>query len=120
MCTDSTPAGHLPPVPHDVEPDIEISLEPVDSVVVTTLIDNVTDAFMPDQGPARRPVLGDGPRRPAAVMAGGQVPDALIAEHGFSVLVTVTKAGREHRFPFDTPPVDQLLFDDLNASGELR
>ena len=34
-------------------------------------------------------------------MAGGQVPDALIAEHGFSVLVTVTKAGREHRFLFD-------------------
>ena len=34
-------------------------------------------------------------------MAGRQVPDALIAEHGFSVLVTVTKAGREHRFLFD-------------------
>jgi 7,8-dihydropterin-6-yl-methyl-4-(beta-D-ribofuranosyl)aminobenzene 5'-phosphate synthase len=34
-------------------------------------------------------------------MAHGYVPDALIAEHGFSVLVTVTKAGREHRFLFD-------------------
>ena len=29
------------------------------------------------------------------------MPDALIAEHGFSVLVTVTKAGREHRILFD-------------------
>jgi 7,8-dihydropterin-6-yl-methyl-4-(beta-D-ribofuranosyl)aminobenzene 5'-phosphate synthase len=26
----------------------------------------------------------------------------LVAEHGFSVLVTVTKAGSEHRFLFDT------------------
>ena len=41
------------------------------------------------------------PRRPLAMMADGQVPDALIAEHGFSVLVTVTKAGQEHRFLFD-------------------
>ena len=68
-----------------------------DSVLVTTLMDNLTDNFMPDQGPARRVGLGSGPRRPAAVMADGQVPDALIAEHGFSMRVTVTKAGREHR-----------------------
>jgi 7,8-dihydropterin-6-yl-methyl-4-(beta-D-ribofuranosyl)aminobenzene 5'-phosphate synthase len=89
-------------VRHDFEPDVEIELDPVDAVVVTTLMDNVTDSLMPDQGPARRPALGQGPRRPAAVMEGGQSPDALIAEHGFSVLVTVTKAGREHRFLFDT------------------
>ena len=38
---------------HDVEPAIEIDLEPVDSVAVTTLMDNVTDVLMPDQGPAR-------------------------------------------------------------------
>jgi len=88
-------------VRHDFEPDAEISLEPVDSVVVTTLMDNLTDVFMPDQGPARRPGLGTGPMRPAPVMAEGQVPDSLLAEHGFSVLVTVAKAGREHRFLFD-------------------
>ena len=35
------------------------------------------------------------------MMAEGQAPDSLIAEHGFSVLVTVTKAGHEHRFLFD-------------------
>ena len=56
---------------------------------------------MTDQGPARRVGIGRGPRRPSALMAGEQVPDVLIAEHGFSVLVTVTKAGREHRFLFD-------------------
>jgi 7,8-dihydropterin-6-yl-methyl-4-(beta-D-ribofuranosyl)aminobenzene 5'-phosphate synthase len=101
MCTDDGPGGHQTAVLHDFEPDVEIDLEPVDSVVVTTLMDNVTDLLMTDQGPARRPGLGGGRRRQAPLMAGGEVPDALIAEHGFSVLVTVTKAGREHRFLFD-------------------
>ena len=76
-------------------------LDPVDSVVVTTLIDNVTDVFMPDPGPARRAGPGSGPWRRSAVMEEAQIPDALVAEHGFSALVTVTKAGREHRFLFD-------------------
>ena len=88
-------------VRHDFEPDVEITLEPVDAVVVTTLMDNVTDVTMPSQGPARRPGIGQGPSRPVAVMEEGQGPDALVAEHGFSVLVTVTKAGQEHRFLFD-------------------
>ena len=100
MCMDDSTAGQRPPLLHDVDPALEIDLEPVDSVVVTTVMDNVTDIFMPDQGPARRPPLS-GPKRPARLMNDGAVPDALIAEHGFSVLVTVTKAGREHRFLFD-------------------
>jgi 7,8-dihydropterin-6-yl-methyl-4-(beta-D-ribofuranosyl)aminobenzene 5'-phosphate synthase len=99
MCTDDGPGGQFPPLRHDFEPAITIGLEPVDSVVVTTLMDNLTDIFMPDQGPARRP--RSSARRPAPLMDGRDVPDALIAEHGFSVLVTVTKAGREHRFLFD-------------------
>ena len=100
VCTDDSPGSQFPSVLHETEPAIEIDLEPVDSVVVTTLMDNVTDMLMPDQGPAHR-VRPVGPWRPAAVMDGGQVPDALIAEHGFSVLVTVTKNGRDHRFLFD-------------------
>jgi 7,8-dihydropterin-6-yl-methyl-4-(beta-D-ribofuranosyl)aminobenzene 5'-phosphate synthase len=101
VCTDHGPAAQVPPVWHEVEPAVEIALEPVDSVVVTTLMDNVTDIFMPDQGPARRPGAGRGPSRPAPMMTAGHVPDALIAEHGFSVLVTVSRAGREHRLLFD-------------------
>jgi 7,8-dihydropterin-6-yl-methyl-4-(beta-D-ribofuranosyl)aminobenzene 5'-phosphate synthase len=31
-----------------------IPLEPVDAVTVTTLVDNVTDLLLPDQGPATR------------------------------------------------------------------
>jgi 7,8-dihydropterin-6-yl-methyl-4-(beta-D-ribofuranosyl)aminobenzene 5'-phosphate synthase len=90
-----------PHVLHDFDPGVVFDLEPVDSVTVTTLMDNVTDIFMPDQGPARRPPIGSGRRRPAATMEGGQAPDALLAEHGFSVLVTVAKKGSRHQFLFD-------------------
>ena len=50
MCTDDSPASLAAAVRHDVEPAIEIDLEPVDSVVVVTLMDNVTDNLMADQG----------------------------------------------------------------------
>ena len=102
MCTNNSTIGPLPgPLPPEAEPLLRIDLDPVDSVVVTTLIDNVTDALMPDQGPARRVGIGREHARPAAAMDGGTVPDALIAEHGFSALVTISKAGREHTFLFD-------------------
>src|ERR1700739_1175189 len=106
VCTDDTPAGHIHPAPllHDFEPSVTFDLEPVDSVTVTTLMDNITDIFMPDQGPAHRPPPGTGGRRPAAVMEGGLAPDALLAEHGFSVLVTVAKNGSPHHVPFRAGP----------------
>jgi hypothetical protein len=43
-------------------------------VVVTTVMDNVVDLFMPDQGPAHRVGLrGTVGRRPATLMASGDV-----------------------------------------------
>lgn len=113
MCVDESPASQVPAVLHDFEPDVEINLEPVDSVVVTTLMDNVSDMLMPDQGPARRVGIGSGPWRPAALMEDGQTPDTLVAEHGFSVLVTVTKGGSEHRFLFDTGASPDGVADNM-------
>jgi len=78
-----------------------IPLEPVDSLTVTTLVDNVTDNLLPDQGPATRPSIKNAPRVPARFLAGGDTDDALRAEHGFSALVTITKADRETRVLFD-------------------
>ena len=101
MCVNDSPPAGRPVVLHDVGPVPRIDLEPVDSVEVTTLMDNVTDIFMPDQGPARRPGPVAGVTRPSTIMAGGRVPDALIAEHGFSMLVTVRKGGSAHRVLFD-------------------
>ena len=65
MCTDDGPGPPLAgAVLHDVEPVLQIDLEPVDSVVVTTVMDNLTDVFMPDQGPARRPAPPQRRRHP--------------------------------------------------------
>ena len=105
MCTDD--ATGIPPVTltaeqFDAVTAEHVTLEPVNSVVVTTLIDNVTDMFMPDQGPARRGRASRGPARPVSTMDGGEGLDPLVAEHGFAALVTITKAGREHTFLFDT------------------
>jgi 7,8-dihydropterin-6-yl-methyl-4-(beta-D-ribofuranosyl)aminobenzene 5'-phosphate synthase len=103
MCTGDTPAAHQPPqLLHDFEPRVVFDLEPADSVTVTTLMDNVTDIFMPDQGPAHRAPIGTGGRRPVATMEGGQGPSSLLAEHGFSVLVTVSRNGSRHQILFDT------------------
>jgi 7,8-dihydropterin-6-yl-methyl-4-(beta-D-ribofuranosyl)aminobenzene 5'-phosphate synthase len=117
VCVDNSPAAQVPATLHDFEPDVEIDLEPVDSVVVTTLMDNVADNLMPDQGPARRVRLGSGPSRPCAVMENGQAPDGLIAEHGFSALVTVTKNGREHRFLFDAGTSPDGVTENMRRLG---
>ncbi|MFI5083338.1 MAG: hypothetical protein ACHQCE_19870 [Streptosporangiales bacterium] len=79
MCTDDSPASVAAAVRHDVEPAFEIDLEPVDSVTVVTLMDNVTDNLMADHGPARRADPTRSPRRPLAMMADGQVPALLAA-----------------------------------------
>lgn len=101
MCVDHSPPAGRPAVLHDVGPVQQIELEPVDSVEITTLMDNVTDIFMPDQGPARRPGPVIGPTRPSTIMVGGLAPDALVAEHGLSMLVTVHKGGSMHRVLYD-------------------
>ncbi len=69
-----------------------IALQPVDALTVTTLIDNVTDLLLVDEGPAKRPPL---------LLGGGPTGDALRAEHGFSCLVTIEKGGRAVRVLFD-------------------
>jgi len=82
---------------------LSIPLLPVDSLVVTTLVDNVFDLFMPDLGPAHRLAPGgDGKTLPVATMVGGLVPDQLIAEHGLSLLLTITRDGQSHQLLFDS------------------
>ena len=66
-----------------------IRLEPVDALTVTTLVDNVTDILLADEGPARRPPIGSGPRVPASVLIDREAFDALRAEHGFAALHVV-------------------------------
>jgi 7,8-dihydropterin-6-yl-methyl-4-(beta-D-ribofuranosyl)aminobenzene 5'-phosphate synthase len=75
-------------------------------------MDNVTDSLMPDQGPAHRPFNAGG-RRPTATMDEGWGLDALIAEHGFSMLVTVDKGGVEHRVLFDAGTSPDGVVDNM-------
>lgn len=77
-----------------------LHLEAVDSVTITTLVDNVTDVFMPAQGPAQRAPLTALPRR-AVTMLETPAPDQLIGEHGFSALISVQRGSDEHRVLFD-------------------
>jgi 7,8-dihydropterin-6-yl-methyl-4-(beta-D-ribofuranosyl)aminobenzene 5'-phosphate synthase len=82
----------------------QISVTPVDSVSITTLVDNYVDALLLDQGPAKRPGFptADTPRLKVSVLEEGTTADAPLAEHGFSALIGFTREGREHRVLFDT------------------
>ena len=48
-----------------------IALEPVDEVVITTLVDNSYDALMGDTGPARRAPFARGRQCPGTAVRGG-------------------------------------------------
>jgi 7,8-dihydropterin-6-yl-methyl-4-(beta-D-ribofuranosyl)aminobenzene 5'-phosphate synthase len=79
-----------------------IPLVPVDSVSITTLMDNSVDMLLMDQGPAKRPRPGPGsPRVQAPLLEPGEAIDALLAEHGFSALISIQKDGAERRVLFD-------------------
>ena len=100
-------------------PDALIPLEPVDSVSITCLIDNVSDMLLQNQGPAKRPSLGDpeAPRVPAAYLESGETADALHAEHGFSALISVDTGGREHRVLFDAGLTPGGLAENMRRLG---
>jgi 7,8-dihydropterin-6-yl-methyl-4-(beta-D-ribofuranosyl)aminobenzene 5'-phosphate synthase len=90
-----------------------IALQPVDALTVTTLVDNVTDSLLVDQGPAKRPHMAASPRTPARFLAGGDTDDALRAEHGFSVLVTIAKGGQTTRVLFDAGRTPDGLVENM-------
>jgi 7,8-dihydropterin-6-yl-methyl-4-(beta-D-ribofuranosyl)aminobenzene 5'-phosphate synthase len=96
-----------------------IALEPVDSVTVTTLVDNVTDILLVDEGPAKRPPLAMSgyPSVPARFLEGGETGDALRAEHGFSCLVAIAKAGRTTRILFDAGLTPDGLVENMRRLG---
>src|SRR5215469_11293075 len=103
MCDTTTVTAAVPVTATATEdtPFPHIPLEPVEAVTITTLVDNVSDMLAVDKGPAKRPFTGDAPRVPSPMFEEGWVPQAPIAEHGFSALVTVQRAGQTHRILFD-------------------
>jgi len=89
-----------------------IAPEPVDALTVTTLVDNVSDILLADEGPARR--------APFALATTGNV---LRAEHGFSALVAITKGERTTRVLFDAGITPDGMIENMRrleiAPGEI-
>jgi 7,8-dihydropterin-6-yl-methyl-4-(beta-D-ribofuranosyl)aminobenzene 5'-phosphate synthase len=79
-----------------------IALAPVDEVTITTLVDNSYDGLMADMGPARRRPMARTPRVPAPHFEGGETVPGLVAEHGFSAMVTVRRGDVSHTLALDT------------------
>jgi 7,8-dihydropterin-6-yl-methyl-4-(beta-D-ribofuranosyl)aminobenzene 5'-phosphate synthase len=115
-------AGSVEPVPvaavsEETEPRLTIPLEPVDGIVITTLIDNVTDLLAVNQGPAIRPFIGDARHRSSTVFEDDWTMQGLIAEHGFAALITVTVGGSTHRLLFDAGLSPDGLVSNMRALG---
>ena len=123
MCSTDTPppagfATGAPAAAEETAPRLAIPLEPVDSVTVTTLVDNVADMLAADTGPARRPTIADGGVRvDSPLFEGGWMVQGLVAEHGFSALVTVTKGGDTHHLLFDAGLSPHALATNMRILG---
>ena len=99
-----------------------VELEPVDRVEITILMDNVTDALLVDQAAVTRinwpkALLGALPKTAARACPGTGVPDALIAEPGFSALVRVEKDGRRRTLLFDTGVSPGGMVENMRRLG---
>jgi 7,8-dihydropterin-6-yl-methyl-4-(beta-D-ribofuranosyl)aminobenzene 5'-phosphate synthase len=99
-----------------------IELEPVDRVEITVLMDNVTDPLLVDQQAVARmswpkALAGGLPTAGARVSPDTGVPDALIAEPGFSALVRIEKAGRQRTLLFDTGVSVNGMVENMRRLG---
>jgi 7,8-dihydropterin-6-yl-methyl-4-(beta-D-ribofuranosyl)aminobenzene 5'-phosphate synthase len=99
-----------------------IELAPVDRIRITILIDNLTDPLLVDQeGVVRvnwpRAINGRLPRAGSQVSPDTGVPDALIAEPGFSALVRVDVGGRERTILFDTGVSPNGMAENMRRLG---
>jgi 7,8-dihydropterin-6-yl-methyl-4-(beta-D-ribofuranosyl)aminobenzene 5'-phosphate synthase len=100
----------------------EISLDPVERLRLTILMDNVTDPLLADAGPVTRlswpkALAGGLPTVAAQTTDGNAVPDALIAEPGFSALVRIEKGGRERTLLFDTGVSPTGMVENMRRLG---
>lgn len=100
----------------------QLSLEPVTGVRMTILMDNVTDALIPDQDSVIRiswpkALARSAPHVPTRFVTGDGVPDALIAEPGFSALLRIDKDGRDRTLLFDTGVSPTGMVENMRRMG---
>ena len=99
-----------------------IELEPVDRIQLTVLMDNVTDPLLVDQDRVTRlnwpkALLGAVPRAGSRTSPDDGVPDALVAEPGFSALVRLRKGERERTLLFDTGVSPGGMVENMRRLG---
>ncbi|CAN5583709.1 MBL fold metallo-hydrolase [soil metagenome] len=112
--TEAAASAPRPVVGAAVDP---IVLEPVDDIVITTLMDNSYDALMSDTAVARRtPFAKIGEVAGPQFLAGRTVP-GLLAEHGFSALVTIRRGGTSHTVLFDTGVSPEGMATNIERLG---
>jgi len=121
MCQDHAHDHHEADhsAPRTVEGDAidPIGLEPVDEVIVTMLVDNSYDGLLPDEGPAVRGGLVKSPDVTSTIMADGITKAGLVAEHGFSALVTTRRGDSIHTLLFDTGVSPNGMADNMERLG---
>ncbi|MGI5133699.1 hypothetical protein [Streptomyces sp. CA-106110] len=103
-----------------------IHLEPVDEVEITILVDNVYDALLGGDERTRRAPFSVGVK-PAPHFEEGESFVGLVAEHGFSALVTIKRLGHTSSLLFDAglSPTGMVVnadrlgvrFDDLQRDS---
>lgn len=125
MCTEPNHGpGAVSPAAIRPEPDAPlsdpVSLTPVDVVTLTTLVDNTTDLLLSDQGRVHRHNLAAAARRPrlaANLLDPAEAYDVPLAEHGFSMLVTVTRDGHDHHLLFDAGMTPDGVSQNMRRLG---
>jgi 7,8-dihydropterin-6-yl-methyl-4-(beta-D-ribofuranosyl)aminobenzene 5'-phosphate synthase len=99
-----------------------VVLEPVDRVEITILIDNLTDPLLIDQDAVSRiswpkALSGALPTAASRVSSVTGVPDALIAEPGFSALVRLDVSGRRRTLLFDAGVSPGGMVENMRRLG---
>jgi 7,8-dihydropterin-6-yl-methyl-4-(beta-D-ribofuranosyl)aminobenzene 5'-phosphate synthase len=115
--TAAAPRIHPEPASAPADP---ITLATVDAVMLTTLVDNSTDLLLADQGPVHRHGLlaaAGAPRLATNVLDTGETYDIPLAEHGFSMLVTVARNGHDHHLLFDAGMTPDGLSENMRRLG---
>jgi 7,8-dihydropterin-6-yl-methyl-4-(beta-D-ribofuranosyl)aminobenzene 5'-phosphate synthase len=104
VCKESATADDVrAAMPHPVAGSAAdpIALEPVDDVVITTLVDNVYDALLTSDDSITRAPFSAGTAQ-APQFESGRTNVGLVAEHGFSAVVTVRRGDTTTSVLFDT------------------
>ena len=83
-----------------------VALQPVDAVEVLVLVDNVSDALLASSEVARRPPPTLDP-----------APEHLLAEHGYSLLVTVERGGARKSILYDAGLSRNTALHNLDVLG---